>query len=99
MGVGSIYQTCGGPDDVTGPMTRSERVSTLEDLKRRGAWELSNFAIITWAGPELLDTRGCRLSGRAAPSSAPALQFLGSAAPASKGSGEASLLMVARSTP
>ena len=38
-------------------------------------------------------------SRTAAPSSAPALQFPGSAAPASKGSGEASLLMVARSTP
>ena len=67
--------------------------------KERAAWKPSKLQFLLGRA-ELLDTRGCRLPADcAAPSSASALQFPASAAPASNRSGEASLLMVARSTP
>ena len=70
------------------------RVRTRKD----GGWELGNLQLLPGQGRAAGYAR-LPPSRTAAPSSAPALQFLGSAAPASKGSGEASLLMVARSTP
>src|SRR3954464_5840917 len=69
--VGRIYQTRGGPDDlrwfwsmtVNGPMTRSDRVATLEEAKgqfRRSWTRLSEAASATRRPGVCRDGRGGR---------------------------------------
>ena len=82
------------PVSTTLPTRLVPRVSTQKD----GGWELGICSLLPGQGRAAGYAR-MPPSRTAAPSSAPALQFPGSAAPASKGSGEANRLIVARSTP
>ena len=61
-GVGRIYQTHGGPDSlrwfwsltVTGPMTRSDKVATLEEAKAQFLEELGRMEGVGETGRGLI---------------------------------------------